>query len=232
MTNTTNLALPLVDQNQSQKAVTVNQSLVALDAVIQLSVIRDDWGAPPGTPAEGDRYIVAASATGAWAGKDGDVAAFQNGAWNFYAPLSGWRAFVATRGAMMTYASGAWAQVEAISPHGASIGVAVAEEEVTCAGATTSTTIVIPARSIVLAVSVRTTLAITGASSFDCGVSGSPSQFGGSLGVALGSNNVGVIGPAPFYSNTPIVLTAVGSNFTGGKVRVAIQYLTFTAPAS
>ena len=71
-----------------------------------------------------------------------------------------------------------------------------------------------------------------GASSFNCGISGDLSKFGGSLGIALGSTNIGVIGPTAFYSNTPVVLTAVGGNFTGGKVRVAAQFITFAAPTN
>ena len=71
-----------------------------------------------------------------------------------------------------------------------------------------------------------------GATSYDCGIAGEPAKFGGSLGVASGSTNVGVIGPQAFYAPTPIVLTANGGNFTGGDVRIAIQYLLPTAPTT
>jgi len=63
-------------------------------------------------------------------------------------------------------------------------------------------------------------------------VAGNTSQLGGSLGIALGSNNIGVIGPSAFYANTPIRVTAAGGNFTGGKVRVVLYALAFTAPTS
>ena len=75
-------------------------------------------------------------------------------------------------------------------------------------------------------------VSLTGASSYDCGIAGEPSKFGGSLGAAAGSTNSGVIGPTAFYSDTPIRLTANGGNFTGGKVRIAVHTLTCGVPLS
>ena len=116
---------------------------------------------------------------------------------------------------------------------GSSIGLHVDEELLAgLSGASVTSTITIPDRAIVLAVSTRTVTTVTGATSYDCGIAGTPAKFGGSLGVAAGSTNVGVIGPQAFYAATPIVLTANGGNFTGGDVRIAIQYLLPTAPAA
>jgi len=99
-------------------------------------------------------------------------------------------------------------------------------------GASATSTITVPDRAIVLAVSSRTVTAITRATSYDCGIAGTPNKFGGSLGIAAGSTNVGVIGPQAFYAPTPIVLTSNGGIFTGGAVVVAIQYLLPSAPQS
>ncbi len=107
------------------------------------------------------------------------------------------------------------------------------EQELTLTGAfVDATTAMIADRMIVLAVASRTTLAITGATSYGVGVAGNTSQFGGSLGIALGSNNIGVIGPTAFYANTPIRVTAAGGNFTAGRVRVVLYALAFNAPIS
>lgn len=120
-----------------------------------------------------------------------------------------------------------------VAASGALAGISLIEEEVTVAGASTdTTTALIPARSIVLAVMTRTTVTVTGATSYDAGISGETSKFGGSLGASSGSTNIGVIGPQAFYSNTAIRLTANGSNFTGGKVRVNIVAFTFGAATS
>lgn len=44
--------------------------------------------APPGSPTNGDRYIVGASATGEWATHDDALAVYRDG-WQFYAPTAG-----------------------------------------------------------------------------------------------------------------------------------------------
>lgn len=241
MTTTPNLQLPYLIAAQAQKHVTHNEALRALDALLHLSVIDRDLAAPPASPADGDRYVVAAGATGAWSGKSGSVAAFQDGAWAFYQPRTGWICFVADEAAMLAWSGWAWVSMSgsggpsgtlAVSTHGATIGAAIIEEELTLAGASTDTTIAIPDRAIVLAVSTRTTVAITGATSYGCGIAGDTTKYGNLLGIAAGSSNSGVTGPTAFYAATPIRITANGGSFTAGKVRVAIQYLTCGVPAN
>jgi hypothetical protein len=102
------LGLPYLEAAQAQKHVTHNEALRRLDAIVQLAVIDRDLAAPPPTPLEGDRYIVAAGASGAWAGRAGQVAAWQDGAWAFFAPAAGWLAWVADEGMLLAYVSGGW----------------------------------------------------------------------------------------------------------------------------
>jgi len=452
---TPNLALPYLAAAQAQKHVTVNEALDHLDGLVQLSVISSILTVPPANPTEGDRYIVAASATGAWASWDGSVAHFSGGAWLRLIPQTGWIAWDQAVGGIKTYGTttgwsallisngpvtynpfqkrvevplasvfptvkstpgavgtivddpvngltlastsgteiaryirtkalpASWDVVEfatetdhaattwrsngfivmgaagtfatiavgsngtgasvirmlkwdatghylaglapdvawegwsaffrlihrgtkilvyhsydgqawvytgtidetvdlggsalfigpsvnktnttyvtyyadadivpqfagfvgaggtapvladmtlAQAPSGAAIGAHVVEELLSgLTGASVTSTITIPDRAIVLAVSARTVTAITGATSYDCGIAGTPNKFGGALGIAAGSANVGVIGPQAFYAPTQIVLTATGGNFTGGAVRVAIQYLQPSAPTA
>lgn len=61
---------------------------------VQLAVLDRDLGAPPGGPADGDRYIVASGATGAWSGWDGSVAYWVDGAWMRLVPRPGWQVWV------------------------------------------------------------------------------------------------------------------------------------------
>lgn len=77
---------------QSQPEVIVNAALRALEAAMQISAIgyQND---PPGSPAEGDRYLVGDTPTGAWVGHAQDVA-YYSGGWQFLQPLPGWRAYV------------------------------------------------------------------------------------------------------------------------------------------
>jgi hypothetical protein len=228
---TPSLGLPYIVQGQAQKEVSHNEALNLIDAVVQLSVKGRTLVNPPASPANGERWIVPTGATGAWVGQTNKIALFVDGAWRFVSPRDGWLAFVENEGTVV-YASGGWQSFIVLTVNGAGLGMDIREEEIVCSGASVTTTIAIPARSIALAVSVRTTLAITGAASFDCGISGNAAKFGGALGIGLGSTNIGVIGPEAFYADTPIILTAIGGNFTGGRVRVAIQFLTFSAPTT
>lgn len=49
-----------------------------------------DLGTPPGSPVKGDRYIVAASGTGAWVGQDKNIAWYDGTVWKFDVPAEGW----------------------------------------------------------------------------------------------------------------------------------------------
>ncbi len=108
MDSTPNLQLPYLIAAQAQKHVTHNEALRALDAVVQLSVLDKDLASPPGSPADGDAYIVAASPSGAWAGQAGKIAAWQDGAWAFYIPREGWRAWVADEDTVYFHDGSAW----------------------------------------------------------------------------------------------------------------------------
>ncbi len=124
--------------------------------------------------------------------------------------------------------------------HGSTIEIGCLEDTINCAGASSISTRQIPNRAIVFGVSVYVVTAITGASSFNADATTSSSggagttagQFGAALGVSAGSNNTGVIGPTAWFAASTIQLTANGSNFTGGVVRIAIHYLICTPPTS
>lgn len=103
------LAMPYIQPAQAQKHVTHNEALRVLDAVVQLAVIAADQDAPPAAPQAGDRYIVAAPGSGAWAGQAGAVAVYSDGAWYFVPPQPGWRAQVLTpKGAVVYDATAGW----------------------------------------------------------------------------------------------------------------------------
>jgi hypothetical protein len=118
------------------------------------------------------------------------------------------------------------------SAYAASLAPQIIEEELTLSGPSATSIIAIPNGSICFGVSERVTQAITGAASFKVGISGELNKFGDLLGLSLGSTNFGIIGPTAFYADTAVVVTANGSNFTGGKVRLAIHVLRVTPPQS
>lgn len=86
----------------------MDANLQLLDAVLQLSVLSQSVSAPPGAPANGDRYIVGPAATGAWVGKEKQIAVYQVSAWAYYAPKTGWRAYDVAMAAHYTYDGVAW----------------------------------------------------------------------------------------------------------------------------
>lgn len=108
MTDTANLALPLIEGSQAQKHVTHNEAIAALDLIVQLAVVSRQAAAPPASPAEGARWIVAASPSGAWAGHAGAIAAWQAGGWVFYAPQAGWLAYVQDESVLAVFTGAAW----------------------------------------------------------------------------------------------------------------------------
>ncbi|WP_342641011.1 DUF2793 domain-containing protein [Rhodoligotrophos ferricapiens] len=108
MAESANLGLPYMEAAQAQKHVTHNEALDILDAVVHLSVHDRDLVAPPSTPQEGDRYLVAAGATGTWAGQEGRIAAFQAGGWMFYPPRSGWIVWIIDETAALIFDGISW----------------------------------------------------------------------------------------------------------------------------
>ena len=107
MTDTANLGLPCIEGGQAQKHVTHNDALRILDTLVQLAVLDRDLTAPPGSPSEGQRWIVKTGA-GAWTGHDNAIAAWQDGAWQFSAPQTGWLAYVVDEGTLLVWSGAAW----------------------------------------------------------------------------------------------------------------------------
>jgi len=105
---TTNLLLPYILASQAQKHVTHNEALRLLDGLVQLSALDRDMTAPPGSPEDGDRYIVASGATGDWAGWDLNVAVFTDGAWLRLPPRVGWRTWIEDEGLLLVYNGSEW----------------------------------------------------------------------------------------------------------------------------
>lgn len=106
-----NLELPYILASQAQKEVTHNEALQRLDAAVQAAVLDRDLAAPPAGPADGDRYLVAAGATGAWIGQEGRLAAWYGG-WRFLAPRAGWTVWVADEGLAVRYDGAAWTPID------------------------------------------------------------------------------------------------------------------------
>lgn len=102
------LGLPELEAAQGQKYLTVNQTSRRLDILVNLTVFNRTQNAPPGSPAEGHRYIVGSAPTGGFAGQSGNVAAFIGAAWIFFTPSEGWRAYDQGANQFVIYDGAAW----------------------------------------------------------------------------------------------------------------------------
>lgn len=122
MAATAHLGVTLVEQAQAQKEVTVNEALARLDAVLNTGALDKDLATPPGTPASGDVYIVAASATGDWAGHSGELAYFDQ-LWRFIAPREGMTLWVNDEDTPYSYNGAAWVKTQDVMQNISLLGV-------------------------------------------------------------------------------------------------------------
>lgn len=122
------------------------------------------------------------------------------------------------------------------SSNGQKLSLKTVETELTSlSGATATATNLIPAGAVVIGVTTRVTAAITGATGYDVG-DVDQDRWGANIGISLDTtsdNTDWTDGSLLCYpSTTSVVLTALGSNFTGGSVRISVHYIEITAPTS
>ncbi len=127
--------------------------------------------------------------------------------------------------------------VQTAGANGSFQNIQTATEELTSlSGASATTSGLIPAGSLILGVSVRVTTAITGATDFDIGDGTDVDAFGAAIAIGGGTtsdlSDWTISTPPLVTSATEVVLTANGSNFTAGAVRIVVWYTTLTAPTS
>ncbi len=112
MATTGRLTLPFVLDAQASKLATIREALEALDALVQPSVKDRDLVVPPGSPAEGDAYLlptgVSPAPSGAWAGQDGKIAYYANASWSFKTVREGFKLWVDDENITIVYDGSAW----------------------------------------------------------------------------------------------------------------------------
>jgi hypothetical protein len=234
MLETPRLRLPLLQPSQAQKHVTMNEALVLLDGLAQLSLVSRSLAVPPAPVPDGACYGVPAGGQGAWAGQDGMVAVGSGGGWVCVPPADGWRAWVADEGTGVVWTAGAW-RLPAVSagPSGAAVRMLTEESEHDLLpGGAQDLSVALPAKSMVLAVSARVLSPITGtATSWRLGVPGAEDRFGSGLGLSGGAYADGILGaPMTNYGAVPLRVAPEGGTIAGGRIRVARHYICFDLP--
>ncbi|MEM8979342.1 MAG: DUF2793 domain-containing protein [Pseudomonadota bacterium] len=105
----TYLQLPLILPGPAQKHVTHNEAVEMLDERVQIAVKSYGLSTPPGGAVAGERYIVGAGATDAWAGFETQIAVMQvDGTWRFVEPSAGWIVFVLDTSEIYGFSGVAW----------------------------------------------------------------------------------------------------------------------------
>ena len=234
MTDTNQLALPLLQAAQAQKHVTVNEALARLDGLVLLSLQSQSLATPPLVISDGLAYAVPTGAVNAWSGQDGKLAVGRNGGWDFVAPRRGWRALILDEGMQALHDGASWrAGMATLTPKNAGMAIKVAQiDHVIGAGTQSTTTSLIPPNAVVVGATARVVSALTGTlTSWQLGNPGAIGRYGSGLGLGLNAFARGLLGqPTAFYSATPMQLDATGGAFAGGTVRIAIHYFEVTLP--
>jgi len=82
MTTSADLGISYIAGQQAQPEITHNTALNQIQ-IMQTGVVSVSLNTPPGSPAQGDTYIVGASPTGAWAGRANCIAGYFGTGWVF-----------------------------------------------------------------------------------------------------------------------------------------------------
>lgn len=140
------LALDEISESQSQKSVSHNAALRALETRT-VRALDKDLTTPPGSPTDGQAWIVPAGATGIWSGKTNQIAAYIGTGWVYWTPIEGARLWLNDEDKEYVFDGSAW------------IVLAVAG----AAGTVTSVALTVPAELSVAGSPITTsgTLAVT-----------------------------------------------------------------------
>lgn len=234
MSETTSFKLPLLQPSQAQKHVTVNEALVRLDGMAQITLLSRAVVTPPAAFSDGDCYAVPTGGSDGWSGQDGKLALASNGGWIFVDPRDGWTAWLVDEHKRVQFVSGDWLDgLVTASPNGANSRFAVEEVEfVLGAGGAQNVGLTIPATSMIFACSARVVNDITGdATSWTLDIEDGSVTFGTGMGMLAGSYCSGLLSnPTAIYSDKEVRISPVGGNFTGGTLRVSVHYYRIEVP--
>ena len=108
MANSQRLGLPFLSAGQAQKELSHNEALLLLDAVVHGCCPAAPANDPPLTPEVGFAYICGPNPTGAWAGRQHNLAISSESGWRFINPVEGLEVVDRATGRRWRFASGSW----------------------------------------------------------------------------------------------------------------------------
>lgn len=117
MTASPRLGFTYLTSGQATPETAVNEIGAYLESGSGHFIFKDrDLATPPGSPANGDCYLVATSPTGAWTGRAGYIAYYLNTAWVFVTVIEGYTAWINDENVFIGYDGAAWSTLA--SPSG------------------------------------------------------------------------------------------------------------------
>lgn len=98
----------LLAQSQSRKDLTVNEALLQLDTVVQMSFPELETNDPPIEQPEGASYLVGRNPTGNWENFPGTIAIWIRKKWKHITPKTGWLAYIELNNGVFVYNGTIW----------------------------------------------------------------------------------------------------------------------------
>jgi hypothetical protein len=109
MSTSPRLGITRLIEGQLGGEVTVNDGFNLVDLFTQMTVQSRVVVAQPGSPTDGQAWIIPTGATGAaWSGQDGKIGRWLNSAWVFITPVAGLRAWVVDDANVAVYDGTRW----------------------------------------------------------------------------------------------------------------------------
>lgn len=102
MATTAKIGITEMVQGQSGGEALFNAAVHSLEAMLLLTIEDRDLTAPPGSPNDGEAWIVGTSATGDWATHDDEIAIYYAG-WTFVTVTEGMRFWVSDEDVFLLY---------------------------------------------------------------------------------------------------------------------------------
>jgi hypothetical protein len=108
MTTSPRLGFTDLEEGETVPEVVVNENARILEQMGNRAIATDRQTTPPGSPVDGRTYLIIATATGAWAGKENQLALRVGSSWHYVTPIEGTRCFVQTENVDYEYTGSAW----------------------------------------------------------------------------------------------------------------------------
>lgn len=103
---TPRLLLPYVTTGVGDNLAIHNRGLQLVESLLQRRIVTRQLSTPPGILAAGDAYLVKATGTGSWLGKDNNVAYWTGTGWEFLPPKLGMQLWAEDESCVVTCVDG------------------------------------------------------------------------------------------------------------------------------